>query len=197
MGSDLEDGGRLDVYSCFSLGLRAGVLYADEFGDLGVSIPSLVFKLALHENSPVSALGNMAAPEPGPIDLSAGRERSKQLSWNLFVWLCGAWYIQHAMISALRGRRKIALFLLCAGTPLPPTGCSLLLSILSRFSPIFRLVVVALGYLAGALGDCSGGVSHVLLFLKNAAPSMERHILLFFSAPSRPVSRSGRAYQGM
>ena len=90
MGSDLEDGGRLDVYSCFSLGLRAGVLYADEFGDLGVSIPSLVFKLALHENSPVSALGNMAAPEPGPIDLSAGRERSKQLSWNLFVWLCGA-----------------------------------------------------------------------------------------------------------
>ena len=152
-GSDLRHGGRLDVYSCFSLGLRAGVLYADEFGDQGVSIPSLVFELALHENSPMSALGNMAAPEPGPIDLSAERERSKQLSWNFFVWLCGAWYIQHTMISALRGRRKIALFLLCAGTPLPPPDCSFLLSICSRLSPIFRLVVVALGNLAGTLGD--------------------------------------------
>ena len=163
-GSDLEDGGRLDVCSCFSLDLRAGVLYAGEFGDLSV-IPSLIFKLPFHENLPFSPLGNVAAPEPlsgqgqtdlgdlVPMDLSAERERSKQLSWNLFVWLCGAWYIQRTMISALRGRRKIALFLLCAGTPLPPPDCSLLLSICSRLSPFFRLVVVALGNLAGTLGD--------------------------------------------
>jgi hypothetical protein len=54
---------------------------------------------------------------------------------------------------AFKGRRKFALFLICAGTPLPPSDCSLLLSVLSRLSPVFRLVVVALGYLARALGD--------------------------------------------
>jgi hypothetical protein len=44
------------VFSRFSLGLRAGVLYAGKFGDLMMSVPSLMFNLPLHENSPVSGL---------------------------------------------------------------------------------------------------------------------------------------------
>jgi hypothetical protein len=48
---------------------------------------------------------------------------------------------------------EISLFLLCAGTPLPSSDCSFLLSIRPRLSPVFRLIVVALGDLAGTLGD--------------------------------------------
>lgn len=57
-------------------------------------------------------------------------------------------------------------------------NCSRLLS------HIFRLIIVALGYLAGALGDCSGGVSHVLLRPRDATSGLESFVLLFSCLPA-------------
>ena len=105
-------------------------------------------------------------------------------------------YIQCTVVTASRGRSKVALLLLRVAHAVLRLDNPLASELSLLLSHIYRLIIVALGYLAGALGDCSGCVSGVLLYLPNAAPSL-RAIILHFLFPSHLVSRSGRAYQGM
>lgn len=76
-------------------------------------------------------------------------------------------------------------------TPWLPFLIILSLQNCSLLAHVFCLIIVALGYLAGALGDCSSGISGMLIFPKRSHAGSMPCILLFF--PSRPVSRSGRA----
>lgn len=87
-------------------------------------------------------------------------------------------YIQCTVVTAFPGRSKVALLLFARHPRRTAVLVILSLQNCSLLAHIFRLIIVALGYLAGALGDCSGRVSRVLLFLKSATPSLGPCILL-------------------
>ena len=93
-------------------------------------------------------------------------------------------YIQCTVVTAFPGRSKVALLLFARRPRRTAVLVNLSLQNCSLLAHIFRLIIVALGYLAGALGDCSGRVSRVLLFLRSATPSPGSCILLVLFQPS-------------
>lgn len=95
-------------------------------------------------------------------------------------------YIQCTVVTAFPGRSKVALLLFARHPRRAAVPIILSLQNCSLLAHIFRLIIVALGYLAGALGDCSGRVSHVLPCLKSATPGPGPCILLLSPAVRCP-----------
>ena len=86
-------------------------------------------------------------------------------------------YIQCTVVTAFPGRSKVALLLFARHPRRTAVLVILSLQNCSLLAHIFRLIIVALGYLAGALRDCLDGVSDAPLFLQNASPNIRSYVL--------------------